>query len=63
MYFGLSLGVTFPLNIIVGIPHGICGGCHMKMPTYVSVATKGELEIVQCINCQRILYFTRDMEE
>ena len=50
-------------NIIVGIPHGICGGCHMKMPTYIFLATKGEQEIVQCINCSRILYYTRDMED
>lgn len=48
-------------NIVVGVPQGICGGCHMKLPTHVYVATKGQQEIVQCINCNRILYYTRDM--
>lgn len=50
-------------NIIVGIPHGICGGCHMQLPTYVFNAAKAEQDIVQCINCGRILYYSREMED
>ncbi len=49
-------------NVIVGINHGVCGGCHMKLPAQVLVTCKGQKEIVPCINCGRILYYTRDME-
>ena len=48
-------------NVIVGIEHGVCGGCHMKLPAQILVACQGEQEIVTCTNCGRILYFTRDM--
>jgi uncharacterized protein len=49
-------------NVIVGIHHGVCGGCHMKLPPQVLISCKSEREIVGCINCGRILYYTRDME-
>lgn len=49
-------------NVIVGIQHGVCGGCHMKLPAQILVTCQGEQEIVTCINCGRILYYTRDME-
>lgn len=48
-------------NVLVGINHGVCGGCHMKLPTQVLVATQANQELVTCINCGRILYYTRDM--
>jgi len=48
-------------NIVVGVHHGVCGGCHMKLPTQVLVACKAAQELVTCINCGRILYYTRDM--
>lgn len=48
-------------NVIVGISHGVCGGCHMKLPAQVLVACQQEQEIVSCTNCGRILYYTRDM--
>jgi len=48
-------------NVIVGIEHGVCGGCHMKLPAQILVACQGEQEIITCTNCGRILYFTRDM--
>lgn len=48
-------------NVLVGINHGVCGGCHMKLPTQVLVATQAHQELVTCINCGRILYYTRDM--
>jgi predicted nucleic acid-binding Zn-ribbon protein len=49
-------------NIIVGIEHAVCGGCHMKLPTQVLVACQSESELNTCPHCGRILYYTRDME-
>jgi len=49
-------------NVVVGVQHGVCGGCHMKLPAQVLVTCQSEKEIVGCINCGRILYYTRDME-
>ena len=49
-------------NVVVGVEHGVCGGCHMKLPTAIIVACQGQQEIVTCINCGRILYYTRDMD-
>jgi len=48
-------------NVLVGINHGVCGGCHMKLPTQTLVACQANQELVNCINCGRILYYTRDM--
>ena len=48
-------------NIVVGITHGTCGGCHMKLPTSEIIAVKNENNITHCPNCSRILYYTRDM--
>jgi predicted nucleic acid-binding Zn-ribbon protein len=49
-------------NVIVGINHGVCGGCHMKLPPQILVNCRSQKEIVSCSNCGRILYYTRDME-
>lgn len=49
-------------NVIVGVQHGVCGGCHMKLPAQLLVSVRGDQEIVTCINCGRILYYTRDMD-
>jgi hypothetical protein len=49
-------------NVVVGVQHGVCGGCHMKLPTQVIVSCKAEEAIVTCINCGRILYYTADMD-
>jgi predicted nucleic acid-binding Zn-ribbon protein len=49
-------------NVIVGVQHGVCGGCHMKLPAQIMVSTQAEQEIVTCSNCGRILYYTRDMD-
>jgi predicted nucleic acid-binding Zn-ribbon protein len=48
-------------NVVVGVNHGVCGGCHMKLPAQVLVACQRAQEIVSCTNCGRILYYTRDM--
>lgn len=49
-------------NVIVGIAHGVCGGCHMKLPPQILVSCRSQKEIIACSNCGRILYYTRDME-
>jgi len=49
-------------NVIVGIQHSACGGCHMRLPTQVMVACQSQSEINACPHCGRIIYFTRDME-
>jgi len=49
-------------NVLVGVQHGVCGGCHMKLPAQTLVACQAAQELVSCTNCGRILYFTRDME-
>jgi predicted nucleic acid-binding Zn-ribbon protein len=49
-------------NVVVGVDHSACGGCHMKLPAQILVSCQGHKELVSCINCGRILYYTRDME-
>lgn len=47
---------------VVGIDHGACGGCHVKLPAQVIIACRAVQEIVNCPNCGRILYYTSDMD-
>jgi len=49
-------------NVVVGVSHHSCGGCHMKLSRGVVVACQADQEIVSCPNCSRILYFTHDMD-
>lgn len=49
-------------NVVVGIQHGVCGGCHMQLSRQIVVTCQAEQEIVTCPNCNRILYYTRDMD-
>jgi predicted nucleic acid-binding Zn-ribbon protein len=49
-------------NAVVGIDHGVCGGCHMKLQAQLIVSCQAQKEIVTCSSCGRILYYTRDME-
>ena len=49
-------------NVVVGVEHGVCGGCHMKLPPQLLVTCQAEKELVGCSNCGRILYYTRDMD-
>jgi predicted nucleic acid-binding Zn-ribbon protein len=48
-------------TVVVGVAHGVCGGCHMKLQRQVIVSCQGDQEIITCPNCGRILYYTRDM--
>jgi uncharacterized protein len=49
-------------NAVVGIDHGVCGGCHMKLQQQLIVSCQAQKEIVTCSSCGRILYFTPGME-
>jgi predicted nucleic acid-binding Zn-ribbon protein len=49
-------------TVVVGIQHGVCGGCHMRLPAQVVVSCRAAQEVVTCINCGRILYHTGDMD-
>lgn len=49
-------------NVVVGIAHGVCGGCRLRLPPQVLVSCQGAQEITTCSNCGRILFFTRDMD-
>lgn len=49
-------------NVVVGVEHGVCGGCHMKLPPQLLVTCQGEKDLVGCSNCGRILYYTRGMD-
>jgi hypothetical protein len=49
-------------NVVVGVQHGVCGGCHMKLQPQLLVSTQAQQELVTCSNCGRILYYTRDMD-
>lgn len=49
-------------TVVVGIQHGVCGGCHMRLSRQTVVTCQAEQEIVNCPNCGRILYYTRDMD-
>lgn len=49
-------------NVVVGMKGGICGGCHMQLQKQTIVLAKAQTDIVTCINCTRILYWTRDMD-
>jgi len=48
-------------NVVVGVQHGVCGGCHMKLPAQILVACQAHQEVVSCTNCGRVLYYTREM--
>ena len=48
-------------NVLVGVEHGVCGGCHMKLPPQTLVACQSDQDLVTCNSCGRILYYTRDM--
>jgi predicted nucleic acid-binding Zn-ribbon protein len=48
-------------SVVVGIEHGVCGGCHMKFPVQLMVQCQAEKEMVSCPNCGRILYYTPGM--
>jgi uncharacterized protein len=49
-------------SVVVGIEHGVCGGCHMRFPVQLLVSCQAAKELVTCPNCGRILYYSPDMD-
>jgi len=49
-------------NVVVGVQHGVCGGCHMKVSPQTLISCQQQQELVTCSNCGRILYYSRDMD-
>jgi predicted nucleic acid-binding Zn-ribbon protein len=49
-------------NVVVGIEHGVCGGCHMRFPVQLLVSCQACKELVTCPNCGRILYYSPTMD-
>ena len=49
-------------SVVVGIEHGVCGGCHMRFPTQLLVSCQAAQEMVTCPNCGRILYYSPEMD-
>lgn len=49
-------------NVVVGVQHGVCGGCHMRLPPQLLVTCQADKELVSCSNCGRMLYYTPDMD-
>jgi len=49
-------------NVVVGVQHGVCGGCHMRVPPQLLVQCQAQQELVTCSNCGRILYYSTDMD-
>ena len=49
-------------NVVVGVQHGVCGGCHMRLQPQLLVTCQAQQELVTCSNCGRILYYSRDMD-
>ena len=49
-------------NVLVGVHRVVCGGCHVKLPMQSFLVAKAQLELVNCPNCGRLLYYTREME-
>ena len=49
-------------RVLVGVDHGVCGGCHMKLPAQSVITCQSAQEMVTCPNCARILYYTREMD-
>ncbi len=48
-------------RVIVGVDHGSCGGCHMKLQAQEIVNAKNGREMATCANCGRLIYYTREM--
>lgn len=49
-------------SVVVGIQHGVCGGCHMQLSRSIIVGCQGDQDVISCPNCGRILFFTPDMD-
>lgn len=49
-------------SVIVGVEHGVCGGCHVKLPAQIVVGCQAAQEVMLCPNCGRVLYYKPGMD-
>ncbi len=49
-------------TVVVGVQHGVCGGCHMRLPAQILVSCQAQQELVTCTNCGRLLYYSHEMD-
>jgi predicted nucleic acid-binding Zn-ribbon protein len=42
---------------VVALEHEVCTGCHMKVTASTAARTRAGREVVQCEQCNRLLYF------
>src|SRR5260370_11134487 len=49
-------------NVMVGIQHGVCGGCHMQLSRQVIVLCRAGPGLVTCSHRRRLLSHTREMD-
>jgi predicted nucleic acid-binding Zn-ribbon protein len=49
-------------SILVGVEHGVCGGCHMRLPVQVLLSCQQQQDLVSCTHCGRLLYYSREMD-
>ena len=49
-------------QVVVGVDHSSCGGCHMQLPIHVVLGAQAGQEVAACPNCGRILYHHPDMD-
>jgi uncharacterized protein len=49
-------------NVVVGVNHGVCNGCHMQLSRQIVVSCQASQEVMYCPNCGRILYYSSDMD-
>ncbi|NLO89839.1 MAG: hypothetical protein GX088_05895 [Clostridia bacterium] len=46
----------YSTSALAEVNRGICGGCHIHLPTYIVMEAKKKSSLVTCENCGRILY-------
>ncbi len=49
-------------KVLVGVDRGACGGCHIMLPPQTIILCKTKAEMVTCINCGRMLYYSPEMD-
>ena len=49
-------------RVVVSVERGVCGGCHMKLSRQNVIDCRSDRDIVNCPNCNRILYYLPGMD-
>ncbi len=49
--------------VIVPVTDGVCGGCHIVVPPQTYIELQGGHKIINCPNCQRLIYWSKHFSE